>query len=107
MKSAATPVRLDRVHVGVRDRRHAAARYRRVLQLRTTDDYRRHGDTREPLVLSGDGSRTHLALVVGADVPRHKRTHIGTVAFRVPGRAYLRLVARAPSLDLCAQGAAV
>ncbi len=59
MKSAATPVRLDHVHVGVRDRRRAAAWYRRVLQLRTADDYRRHSDTRGPLVLSGDGNRTH------------------------------------------------
>lgn len=51
MKAGATPVRLDHVHVGVRDRRPAAAWYRRVLGLRVTYDYTLHGDHQGPLVL--------------------------------------------------------
>jgi len=100
MKPAAAPVRLDHVHVGVRDRRRAAAWYRRVLQLRTTYDYRQHGDAAGPLVLSGDGNGTHVALFVAAGVPKRSRTPIGTVPFRVPGRAFLRFVARLRRLDL-------
>lgn len=100
MKPGARPVRLDHVHVGVRDRRLGAAWYRRVLRLRTTYDYARHGDPHGPLVLSGDDNNTHVALFVDAAASRRKRTHIGTLAFRVPGADFLRFLGRLARLDL-------
>jgi hypothetical protein len=79
MRPGVAPVILDHVHVGVRERRLAAAWYRRVSRLRIAYDYTRHGDPNGPLVLSGDNNKTHLALFVA----KRKRTHIGTLAFRV------------------------
>jgi catechol 2,3-dioxygenase-like lactoylglutathione lyase family enzyme len=99
MRLPATRMRLGHVHVGVRDRRLAAAWYRCVLQLRVTYDYARHGDAHGPVARSGDCDKTHVALFVDA-APGRGRTHIGPLAFRVPGAAFVHLLCRPARLGL-------
>ena len=96
----ATSVRLDHVHVGVSDRRRAAAWYRHVLRLRVTYDYAAHGDPHGPLVLSGAGNDTQVALFVDAGAGKRSRGHIGTLAFRVPGADFLSFLRRLTRLEL-------
>lgn len=94
--------RIDHVELFVPDRYEAADWYREALGLEIVRDFEHWAVEGGPLMISGDGGNTMLALFEGE--PRGSRETAGhhRVAFRVDGQDFLRFVeglGRTPVFD--------
>lgn len=93
---------IDHVETIVSSHEAAAAWYERVLGLEIQSEYEQWATDGGPLILSGDGGGTKLALFEGtpardrADEP----TGFQRVAFGVDGNAFERFLERLPELEL-------
>ncbi|MFT7670658.1 MAG: catechol 2,3-dioxygenase-like lactoylglutathione lyase family enzyme [Planctomycetota bacterium] len=84
---------LDHVHILVADREKAAAWYERTFGFACTS---RSEDPYGPLVISGDGGKTGLALFTSRVAPDLNRV----VAFRIDGSEFLAFASRLTQMEL-------
>ena len=94
-------MRIDHVELFVPDRREAASWYRNVLGLEVMEAYRQwEDDPRGPLMISGDGGTTKLALFTGEPQGQRSTAGFHLVAFHLNAREFLTFVDRLPALGL-------
>ncbi len=87
---------IDHVEVFVPDRREAAEWYREILGLTVLPDLEFWADDPGgPLMLSGDGGRTKLALFQSGHGDRQGATGFHQLAFEASGPQFLEFVTRA------------
>ena len=98
--SGSRSVHVDHVELFVPDRHAAAAWYERVLGLTVLAEYQAWSlDPRGPLMISGDGGSTKLALFEGARAPG-AAGGFHRVAFRLDGKAFLECLRRLGELEV-------
>ena len=92
---------IDHVELFVQDRHEAARWYRDVLGLEILDGYREWADDpRGPLMVSGDGGATKLALFSGEPQGERPTAGFHLVAFRLGAQEFLAFLDRLPALRL-------
>ena len=92
---------IDHVELFVPDRYEAAAWYERVLGLRVLPDYQHWAsDPHGPLMISGDGGPTKLALFTGDPQGARETAGFHLVAFRLGAAEFRTFLERLPALGL-------
>ena len=92
---------IDHVELFVQDRHEAAHWYRDVLGLEILEGYREWADDpRGPLMISGDGGATKLALFSGEPQGERPTAGFHLVAFRLGAHEFLAFLDRLPALRL-------
>jgi len=94
---------LDHVELIVPDRDEAAEWYERVLGLEICHEYQQWADRDGgPVMISGDGGKTKLAVFEGQNDQPHESGGHGyhRVAFRVDGASFLQFVTRIEELPI-------